>query len=287
MPMYEVDGAFGKVRIVDLYAPPDTLDTFCGIEAAGWHSCNSLYHITREHGCSSYLLFFTLAGEGALRIGERTYALTPGTVTIVPPQVPHAYGTPPDRQWDFYWLHLAAGEAARLADRAVGYGAPVFRSRDIRPYADRMEDLLLTLATPSAGLETATLARVSMIMSALLHQLLLERAGTDAPPEDCVSRRAIRYMETHLADDLRLEALSAALYVSPAVLIRCFKAETGYTPHAYLGRLRVVKARRLLKYTDRSVAEVAASVGFQDVSAFIRLYRKWEGVTPGADRKAR
>lgn len=281
--MYEIDGDFGQVRPVDFFAPPAELDALCGIASAGWHRCNSLYHIEREHGSPCFLLLFTVTGEGALTLDGRGYALLPGTVAIVPDGVPHAYGTPAGQQWEFYWVHPAPGAAARLCAWIAARAGALLVSRDIRPYADRVEELLLLLAgdrPPDA------LGRVSALTSELLCQLVLEVDGGGPARDESVSRRVIRYMEAHYAEDMRLQEMSAALYLSPACLRRRFKQETGYTPHEYLGRLRVLKARRLLRYTDLTVAGVAARVGFRDTGAFIRLYRQWEGVTPGADRKA-
>lgn len=86
---------------------------------------------------------------------------------------------------------------------------------------------------------------------------------------------------------MSLRELAAALYLSPAYLIRRFRTETGYTPHEYLIRIRILQARRLLRFTDRPVSEVAAAVGFRDTSHFIRRYRAIEGITPGEERQVR
>ena len=61
--------------------------------------------------------------------------------------------------------------------------------------------------------------------------------------------------------------------------ISLFKAESGFTPHRYILRLRMQKARRLL-ITGRRVSEVALEVGYQDAASFTRAFKAVNGVTP-------
>jgi transcriptional regulator, araC family len=102
--------------------------------------------------------------------------------------------------------------------------------------------------------------------------------------EEAVSEKVIRYMESRCGQPLPLRELAAQAYLSPSQLIRRFRRETGFTPHDYLNRLRIAKAGRLLRYTDKTVSEVAREVGFRQPSRFIELYRELNGVTPGRER---
>ena len=78
--------------------------------------------------------------------------------------------------------------------------------------------------------------------------------------------------------------LAARAYLSEAHFIRKFRRETGYTPHQYLNRVRVARAGWLLRFTDRTVAQVARDVGFRQSSRFIQLYKAITGRTPGQER---
>jgi len=66
---------------------------------------------------------------------------------------------------------------------------------------------------------------------------------------------------------------------------RRFKATTGYKPLEYVQALRIEEAKQLLESTPGAIDEVAASVGYQDGSAFRRLFQKRTGLTPSAYRK--
>jgi AraC-like DNA-binding protein len=61
---------------------------------------------------------------------------------------------------------------------------------------------------------------------------------------------------------------------------------TGHTPTGLLHQARVERAKNLLLTTDLSVADVAAAVGYLDVSHFSRTFRRLTGHSPGRFRAA-
>jgi transcriptional regulator GlxA family with amidase domain len=62
--------------------------------------------------------------------------------------------------------------------------------------------------------------------------------------------------------------------------LRRFKAATGLTPTEYAQHLRIGKARELLEFTKRPVDQIAYSVGYEDASAFRRLFHRIMGLSP-------
>lgn len=67
--------------------------------------------------------------------------------------------------------------------------------------------------------------------------------------------------------------------------LRRFKSATGFRPIEYLQNLRIEKAKELLQTTRRSVEQVAQAVGYRDMTAFRRLFRKETGLSPVDFRK--
>ncbi|WP_435106424.1 GlxA family transcriptional regulator [Arhodomonas sp. AD133] len=97
-------------------------------------------------------------------------------------------------------------------------------------------------------------------------------------------RRALRLMREYIETPLSAGALAERLGVSVRQLERHFKAELDVPPIRYYIWLRVNRAHRLLQQTDLSVAEVAASAGFNSLEHFSRVYRHYFGCAPSADR---
>lgn len=99
-------------------------------------------------------------------------------------------------------------------------------------------------------------------------------------------RRAVELMHNALERDLSLEEIAAAAYLSPFHFARLFKKATGATPHAYLGVLRIARAKELLANTDLSVTEISARVGYQSASHFTKAFRQSTGLAPREFRRA-
>ncbi|TIP78113.1 MAG: helix-turn-helix transcriptional regulator, partial [Mesorhizobium sp.] len=63
-----------------------------------------------------------------------------------------------------------------------------------------------------------------------------------------------------------------------------FRQATGSTPHAWLVKLRIQRARQLLSHPELPVTEIALAVGYETPSSFAAAFRKITGVTPSAFR---
>lgn len=87
------------------------------------------------------------------------------------------------------------------------------------------------------------------------------------------------WMESHVSENLSGEVLEARAKLSGRTFLRRFKAATGLSPNAYVQALRVEKARGLLERTREPVSAVGWAVGYQDVSAFGRVFRSITGLT--------
>jgi AraC-like DNA-binding protein len=95
----------------------------------------------------------------------------------------------------------------------------------------------------------------------------------------------VHYIKQHLTEQLSVEKLSAVACMSKATFFRMFKREFGLTPVEYIVRERLAEAKRLLRHPLASVAEVCLRAGFNNLSYFQSLFKKYEGLTPGAYKK--
>lgn len=273
--MYSRDGDFGQVRLAEPLHTQQALDTLFCFSGAGWHRCNDRYAIRRPQGNTDPLLLFTAKGEGQLRIDTGSWRLKPGSVAFIPADAPHEYGTPAGGIWEFTWIHLCGRLTLQFVQQL---GTGILPVHHAAVYGEMVEQLLTLYRQPARTAEI----QASQLLAELLHKLVLEAAQT-VQSDTC--RQAIQYLEQHYTRRITLDELSSRLYLSPAHLIRRFKAETGYTPHEYLNRLRLLKARQRLWYSDEPVEAVARAVGFAHTSYFIRQYKAQYGVTPGAERR--
>lgn len=136
-----------------------------------------------------------------------------------------------------------------------------------------------------AGADIATrTARAMLIDTARSTQFPFLPLQLEAGHEDALVARAQHWLHRHLAEPVRLAMLADELAVSERTLIRRFKDALGLTPIAWLQTLRIDTARQLLEASELPVLAVAGQVGYQDGSAFTRLFREQTGMTPAAWR---
>lgn len=95
---------------------------------------------------------------------------------------------------------------------------------------------------------------------------------------------AIRLMHNEIEYDWTIAALASRVGMSRAVFAARFKAKIGTSPMSYLTRFRLIKARKLLKQSSMSIAQIAAKVGYTSEAAFNKAFRRELGMPPGTFR---
>ncbi|SCK15598.1 GlxA family transcriptional regulator [Vogesella sp. LIG4] len=93
-------------------------------------------------------------------------------------------------------------------------------------------------------------------------------------------------MEANTECPLSSDELADGVGVTRRQLERLFRAQFDETPSSFYLRLRLERARELLRQTDMSVLEVGVACGFESATYFGRAYRKQYGTTPSHDRNA-
>lgn len=131
-------------------------------------------------------------------------------------------------------------------------------------------------------------------VSATARQLLIDPGGREQrnyrsfrPPlahGDTAILTLQHWLEGHADAEITVKGMAGRVHLSGRTFLRRFKAATGYTPNAYVQNLRIEKARGLLERTRIPVSEIGWNVGYQDPSAFSRVFRSATGLTAGEYR---
>ncbi|MBP1964518.1 YesN/AraC family two-component response regulator [Paenibacillus aceris] len=95
---------------------------------------------------------------------------------------------------------------------------------------------------------------------------------------------AVKYMEEHYTEQLTMNRVAEHLFLNPSYFSKLFHEKMGETFSKYIIRLRVNKAKELLKDSTLKIYEVAEQVGYQDFRHFVKLFKEQEGMTPAQYR---
>lgn len=247
-------------------------------------------------------LLFAVDGEGMVYIGDTVYPLKAGGMVIVPTGEPHAVcaseGGLKHIVIKFLPQVLRADEetfseygyTALLLENTDGQQLS-FADEEIRetaiPYL--FAHLMQEWDTQKFGYELSLRADVTLIYLHILrcwrkNNFSVMQSIQEEGHHDLI-QNAVSYVKEHYADLSETE-IAKVCGVSTAYFSRVFKRVMKVPFSSYLAGVRLREARRLLLFTDRSVTDIAQTVGFSTASYFISLFRKEHNVTPYQYRRA-
>ncbi|WP_286272515.1 GlxA family transcriptional regulator [Thalassotalea hakodatensis] len=92
--------------------------------------------------------------------------------------------------------------------------------------------------------------------------------------------KAQEYIESHYQQDISIEALAERVGLGSRTFKRRFKQATSENPLTYLQRIRVEQAKLKLENSTESINKIIWSVGYEDISSFRQLFKRFTGLTP-------
>lgn len=110
-------------------------------------------------------------------------------------------------------------------------------------------------------------------------QIKAGRSETAAP-----ALRAAAYISEHYCEDLSLDSVAQAIFVSPSYLSGCFSQTMGRGFIDYLHHTRMEHAKDLLLHTNLKIYQIAEQVGYSDQKYFAQIFKKMTGRTPSEYR---
>ena len=109
-------------------------------------------------------------------------------------------------------------------------------------------------------------------------------SGLRLPDEEWIEQIKL-YMDNHIAEEVTLSLLAEVSHGSPYHLQRTFKKVMDISPNEYLLSIRIEKAKKLLKTTNKKLIEISALIGIKSVPYFITSFKRKTGFTPMQYRK--
>lgn len=157
--------------------------------------------------------------------------------------------------------------------------------RQLLEQLDRMMD---AYGHAAPGYEVFLKASLLMMLSSLvLEGRAVNRSQSDDAGATKINRlkKVILYIQANYREPIRIQELAELVPMSEGQFCRFFKSMTRKTPVDYINSYRVRQAADLLRQTERKISDIALDVGFDNVSYFIKVFRKAMNSTPSEFRK--
>ncbi|HKM33445.1 MAG TPA: AraC family transcriptional regulator [Lachnospiraceae bacterium] len=117
----------------------------------------------------------------------------------------------------------------------------------------------------------------------------MESISKQASTDSTRIKQAMLYIEEHHMEQLTLDEIARSIHISKSECCRCFQRSLGLTPFEYLLKFRIFESTRKMIGREQeadSIATLASSVGFNSVSYFNKLFKKYMNCTPTEYRKS-
>lgn len=231
-------------------------------------------------------LFYVLEGAGAFEIGERHYPCRRGDLIAVPAGLPHRIDDDPTGPLALYGIAISPevvqGESDLLRVLPAGR-LPVGGLLATRVRSD-LKRLLFEQTHAPRGSRTLirglTLHLLALLARAAAVAEPLRRGSAVTTPCRQALERYVAELPTRFLEATDLDAAADELGMSRRRFTQLFRQITGTSWAAYLTKLRMDYACRLLTESSRSILSTAFECGYDDLSIFYRVFRRHTGMTP-------
>lgn len=224
--------------------------------------------IFRSKGLGAHQFIWVTAGSGSFSVGEETFVLHEGEGIFFRADVPHSYqGKCFSTAWCTFWLE----------DKALDYlGVPDWMRFQTPKNQDLEHRQLQEFAMGDSTAITRSAAGYSYVMDFFSNIL---------PTDDSPVAQVLRTLERRYAEPLSLTELADTVHMDRYALCRIYKRERGTTIMEDLQKIRIAKAKRLLKYSADSIEAIGSLCGFESPSYFGKRFREAVGCSPGDYRR--
>lgn len=257
-----------------------------------WRLSDQRSPVLHFHNHMEIGICHTDSGVMGFRDGDRPFRA--GDVTLIAAGTPHTTCSAPGTasKWSYIMV-----DPIQLIDPATStieppvaqmYAKVLYNFQAIVP--EEQDPLLGMLVNETVREMVERRPNYKRTVRALLDTVLnrFSRRAEDSGPDKGVKpfhiSPALRYVEQHYMDDLRMDDLAAACKMSTSYFRRVFNETMGLGPLEYLNRTRITRACTLLQMTDSSVLEICEAVGFRSLSSFNRHFSAIMGQPPTAWR---
>lgn len=244
----------------------------CLYQAAtiGYEYNEKSYYVKRKNA-TSYLLCYTASGESVVEYERETFTLRAGSLLFIN-LANESVIRASDSHWEIYFMHIVGSDIDDVYRNFVKNQGFYLENYDGITFIENFKRLYQSC--------TASIINYYDI-SGQIYTILMDVLKRSNPTDHhSIINQAIAYIDHNYTEDLSVNELSKQLFVSKYFLIRKFHEQTGYSPKQYLTKIRLDKAKQMLAQTNKSIAEIAQSVGFHSEKNIYYAFKSLTGLSP-------
>lgn len=232
---------------------------------------------THRSNLESFLFVAVISGSGELTVNGETHSVSKGECFFIDCRTDHNYKSSANDPWEVMWVHFNGATSEQYYEYFLSQSKNVFRPTFFDKVVSAINEIIALNEHKNPNAEILT--------SKLIVDLLTLALTVSSDPDryDSALKQKLAavnsYIEDHFSEDLSLEKLSSEFYISKFYLTREYKKIYGKTIFQHVITCRINYGKQLLRFSDKSVEEIAHLCGFNDQSYFARQFKKAENLT--------
>ncbi|WP_341875931.1 AraC family transcriptional regulator [Defluviitalea saccharophila] len=237
-----------------------------------------------------FLLFFSDAP--ITKINNCAYKPQKGSLLVIQPW-DEVYGVPDDNKKTYgKYINITVEKSffRRIAKEAAGGGEYEFKHIQ-NVYSKQLLELIGNFQREMMDHGESFPLMLESICIQIVFQLLRDLSSEPGTNQNKISKdnkyikQAIQFMQEYYSANISINDICNLIYLSPCHFKRVFKDCTGQTPYQYLMKIRLEKAKEILKEKESSMEEVARLCGFVNTGHFATVFKRNIGMSPSEYRK--
>lgn len=231
----------------------------------------------------SFLFAAVIKGRGELCFGRETYTVSSGECFFIDCRLPHYYKSSENEPWELIWVYFNGATSRQYYDFFLSQSKNVFRLSAFERAVSAITRIIEINEEKNPNGEILSSKYIMDLMTIAL------MVNADGERYDSALKNKLmsvhNYIDDHFSEEMSLEMLSAKFYISKFYLTREYKRIYGMTIFQHIITARINYGKKLLRFSDKSIEDIAHLCGFNDQSYFARQFKKSENITCFAYRK--
>ena len=125
--------------------------------------------------------------------------------------------------------------------------------------------------------DLASLQKLEMKMALEYYDILVNFVEVT---DNLIINKVVNYLYMHIEDHLSLNEIAIDLNISTGYLSTCFKKNMNTSVMNYFKKIKIERAKTLLRNSNKSILEISTTLGFCDQGHFTKTFKSGEGITP-------
>ncbi|WP_432663332.1 AraC family ligand binding domain-containing protein [Wukongibacter baidiensis] len=229
----------------------------------------------RDH----YLIHIIINGEGTFEKDGNIYKLKSGQGFLIKPDEITKYKADIQNPWSYYWFGFHGKNVEAYLDQLnielTGFDVSELTEKLIKNICD-MSYMEMKNELYSRGMVLTFLGSILKDQEEIKEKNYGKNGCID---EVC------QYLYSQYSSIKKMEEVARAVQMDQEYISRKFKKVMGINMKEYLLQIKIENAKKLLEYTDMSIAEIGDSVGYPDPFYFSKMFKKKTGQSPKGFRK--